>query len=207
MKLYYTPGACSLSSHIIAREAGMPFELKKVGRDKKVDDGSDFNQINPKSYVPTLQLDDGTILTENAAIAEYLADQRPESGLAPKAGTFERYRLSEWLHFIGTEVHKQFAPFFHKESPEEWRKIQTEKLTNRFGWIATQLEGKPYLMGETFSAADGYLYAVLRWTPLTPIKLEQWPALKAYFDRVTSRPRVQEALLAEGLVKSQAKHS
>ena len=201
MKLYYSPGACSLSPHIVSREAGIPVELKKTStKDKTIEGGGDFWQVNPKGYVPALELDNGTVLTEGPAIVQYLADQKPDSGLAPKAGSFERYQLQEWLNFLTSEVHKQFSPLFRPTTPDEYKKIAKENLANRFTWLDKQLAGKDYLMGK-FGVADAYLFTLLGWTKPTQIDLAQWPNLAAYHARVAARPKVQEAMKAEGLIK------
>jgi glutathione S-transferase len=198
MKLYFSPGACSLSPHIVAREAGLPVELVKVDlRQKKTADGSDFTAINPKGYVPALQLDDGSLLTEGPAIVQYLADRKPELGLAPQAGSIERYRLQEWLTFIGTELHKQFSPLFAPTTPEDIRKAQIEKLQKRFAYTAGQLAGRPYLMGSQFTVADAYLFVTLSWAEMMKIDLGALPVLQEYKVRVAGRAKVQEALAAE----------
>lgn len=202
MKLYYSTGACSLSPHIVLREAGIPFELVAVDlRSKRLQDGSDFRAINPKGYVPALQLDDGQLLTEGPAIVQYVADLKPESKLAPPAGTLERYRLQEWLTFIGTELHKSFGVFFNPNATDETRNEARERLSTRFDFVAKALEGKSYLLGDTFTAADAYLYTILRWTKFAGIDLAKWPSIQAYFERVTARPAVQQALEAEKLKK------
>ena len=200
MKLYYSPGACSLSPHIVAREAGIPIQLQKVNtKDKSMEGGGDFWQVNPRGYVPVLELDNGERLTEGPAIVQYLADQKPESGLAPKAGTLERYRLQEWLNFLTSEVHKQFSPLFKPNTPEDYKPISKQNIATRFDWLDKQLAGKDYLMGKQFTVADAYLFTVLRWTTPTQIDLSKWPNLTAYLARVGARPKVQEALKAEGL--------
>ena len=200
MKLYYSPGACSLSPHIVAREAGLDLLLEKVDlKSKKTADGADFWKVNPKGYVPALQLDDGTVLTEGPAIVQYLADQKPDSGLAPKNGTVERYKLQEWLNFVTSEIHKQFSPLFRPTTPDEYKKIAKENLANRFKWLDQQLAGKDYLLGKQFTVADAYLFTVLRWTVPTKIDLAPYPNVKAYLERVGARPKVKEALKAEGL--------
>jgi glutathione S-transferase len=202
MKLYYSPGACSLSPHIVLREAGLPFDLVKVDlKAKKTAAGGDYLQLNAKGYVPLLELDDGERLSEGPAIVQYLADQKPESGLAPRAGTMERYRLQEWLNFLSTEVHKQFSPLFNPEASEDWKRAVRANLTRRFEWLAPQLKARPYLMGERFSVADAYLFTLLNWCSFTGIDLGRWPPLKDYLARVAARPRVQEALKAESLAK------
>ena len=202
MKLYYSPGACSLSPHIVSRELGIPVELKKTStKDKTIEGGGDYWKVNGKGYVPALELDNGQVLTEGPAIVQYLADQKPESGLAPKAGSLERYRLQEWLNFITSEIHKQFSPLFRPTTPDEYKKIAKENLANRFAWLDKQLAGKDYLMGKQFTVADAYLFTVLGWTKPTQIDLSQWPNLAAYHARVAARPKVQEAMKAEGLIK------
>ena len=200
MKLYYAPGACSLSPHIVLREAGLTFDLEQVDlKAKKTKSGTDFAEVNPKGYVPALRLDDGQVLTEGPAIVQYLADQRPESGLAPAAGTLERYRLQEWLNFISTEMHKTFSALFKPDTPAESKKIAKENLSNRFGYFDRQLAGRQYLTGDRFTVADAYAFVVMRWAKPMQIDLAQWPALTAYMERVAARPKVQEALKAEGL--------
>lgn len=202
MKLYYSPGACSLSPHIVAREAGLDIAIERVSLAKKTtESGTDFNTINPKGYVPTLQLDGGDILTEGPAIVQYLADQKPESGLAPANGTIERYRLQEWLNFISTELHKGFSPLFNPKVPAEYKEMAKERLASRFDYLTQQLTGKQYLTGDSFSVADAYLFTVLNWTKPTQIDLSRWPVLKEYQERVAGRPAVQTALKEEGLLK------
>ena len=200
MKLYYSPGACSLSPHIVAREAGINVELKKVNtKDKTIDGGGDFWQVNAKGYVPALELDNGERLTEGPAIVQYLADQKSDTGLAPKNGSLERYRVQEWLNFLTSEVHKQFSPLFRPTTPEEYKTIAKENLAKRFDWLDKELAGKDYLMGKQFTVADAYLFVLSRWTTPTKIDLGKWPNLLAYQKRVAARPKVQEALKAEGL--------
>jgi glutathione S-transferase len=204
MKLYYSPGACSLSPHIVSREAGIPVELKKVNlKDKVVEGGADFRKINSKGYVPALELDNGQVLSEGPAIVQYLADLKPESGLAPKAGSPERYKLQEWLNFITTEIHKGFSPLFKPNTPEEYKKIVRENLAGRFDWLNQQLEGKDYLTGKSFTVADAYLFTVLTWTKPMQIDLAKWSNVAAFFSRVGARPKVQEAMQAEGLIKKE----
>jgi glutathione S-transferase len=197
MKLYFKPGACSLSPHIVVREAGLPFELIRVDtKAGKTASGEDYARINPKGAVPALQLDDGQVLTEGAVIVQYLADRKPEAQLAPKAGTMERYRLQEWLNYIATEVHKGFSPLFRKPPPEV-KQAALEALEKRFAFLAGHLEKSQFLLGERFTVADAYLFTVLTWAPGQGIDLSRWPALKAHFDRIAARPAVQEALQAE----------
>ena len=200
MKLYYSPGACSLSPHIVSKELGLPITLQKVNtKDKTMEGGGDFWQVNAKGYVPTLELDNGERLTEGPAIVQYLADQKPDAGLAPKNGTLERYRVQEWLNFLTSEVHKQFSPLFRPNTPEDYKPVAKENLAKRFDWLDKQLAGKEYLLGSKFSVADAYLFTLLRWTKPTQIDLAKWPNLKAYVERVGARPKVKEALKAEGL--------
>ncbi len=202
MKLYYAPGACSLSPHIALREAGLSFTLAKVnGKTKEIADGGDFRLVNSKGYVPALEMNEGGVLTEGPAIVQYIADQAPASKLAPANGTLSRYRLQEWLNFISTELHKQFSPLFDATTPEDIKTKQREKIGGRLDWTASQLGTKPYLMGEIFTVADAYLFTVLNWGQWVSIDLVQWPALKAFHERVAARPKVQEALKAEGLLK------
>ena len=205
MQLYYSPGACSLASHITLREAGLPVELKKADtKTKKLEDGSDYFAVNSKGSVPALRLDDGQVLTEGPAILQYLADQKPESKLAPKAGTLERYRLLEWLNFITSEVHKSFSPLFNPAADAAVKQYTTQNLEKKFDWINKQLAGKQYLTGDQFTIADAYLFVVVNWSNFVGIDLGRWPALKAFQDRVAARPKVQEALAAEGLQKKAA---
>lgn len=205
MKLYYSPGACSLSPHITLLEAGLPATMVKVDtKTHKLAGGEDFYAVNAKGYVPVLELDDGQRLTEGPAIVQYLADRKPDSRLAPAPDSFERYRLQEWLNFITSELHKQFGPFFAATTPADYKPILREKLGQRFDWLAGQLDGKDYLMGSRFTVADAYLYTILRWAPFVGIDLARWPVIAAYKARVEARPHVREALLAEGLIKEPA---
>jgi glutathione S-transferase len=205
MKLYYAPGACSLSPHIVSRELGIPVELKKVNtKDKTIEGGGDYRKVNARGYVPALELDDGQVLTEGPAIVQYLADKKPDAALAPKPGSFERYRLQEWLNFLTSEIHKQFSPLFKPSTPEEYKRIAKENLATRFDWLDGQLAGKDYLMGKQFTVADAYAFVLLGWTKPTQIDLARWPNLAAFHQRVGARPKVQEALQAEGLLKKAA---
>lgn len=202
MKLYYAPGACSLSPHIVLRESGLGFELEKVDlASKNTAGGEDYTGVNPKGYVPALKLDDGQVLTEGPAIIQYLADQVPEKKLAPPAGSLERYRLQEMLNFITSELHKSFGAFFNPKAPDEWKAAVRELLGKRLAYVAGQLEGKDYVMGGQFSVADAYLFTVLNWAGFIKLDLSAWPALPAYQARVGARPAVQAALRAEGLLK------
>jgi glutathione S-transferase len=201
MKLYFSPGACSLSPHIILREAGAKFELEQVdNREKKTKSGQDYWAINPKGQVPVLELDSGERLTEGPIIVQYIADQKPGSGLAPPAGTMERYRVQEWLNFTTSELHKTFGPIFRPTTPDAYKTISKENLGKRFDWLDKQLAGRQYLMGDKFTIADAYLFVVLRWAARVEMDLSKWPNLKAYVDRVAARPKVQEAMKAEGLI-------
>jgi glutathione S-transferase len=202
MKLYYSPGACSLSPHIVSRELGLAVDLKKVNnKDKTIEGGGDYRQINGKGYVPALELDDGQVLTEGPAIVQYLADRKPDAGLAPKAGSLERYKLQEWLNFITSELHKSFSPLFRPTTPEDYKPVVKENIANRLQWLDQQLTGKDYLMGKTFTVADAYLFVVAGWSKHVGIDTSKYPNLSAYLARVGSRPKVQEAMRAEGLVK------
>ena len=194
MKLFYVPGVCSLSPHILLREMGADFKLDKVDRHTKIaESGIDYNQLNPKGYVPALELDDGTLLTEGAAIAIYLADQKGGEKVAPKAGTKERYKMQEWLVFVGTELHKNFGALFRKSADP----VPRETLQKRLDLVAKALEKQPYLLGEKFTAADAYLFTVLRWAPRVELTL---PApLQQFVQRVSARPAVAQALKVEGL--------
>ena len=205
MKLYYAPGACSLSPHIVLRESGLPFDLEQVdNKEKKTKSGQNFWDVNPKGQVPVLELDEGGRLTEGPVIVQYLADKKPGSGLAPACGTPERYRVQEWLNFTTSELHKSFGPIFRPTTPEEYKKIRKENLGKRFDWLDKHLGDRQYLMGDKFTIADAYLFTVLRWSPRIEIDLGRWPNLKAYVDRVAARPKVREAMQAEGLVQPAA---
>ncbi len=200
MKLYFSPGACSLSPHIVLAESGLQFELERVDLGaKKTASGADYWQINPKGYVPAMALDDGQVLTEGPAIVQYIADLVPERQLAPPAGTMARYRLQEHLNFITSELHKGFSPLFNRKATEEWKTVVKELLGRRIGVVAKQLEGKAYLMGDTFTVADAYLFTILRWAKGAHIDLAQWPGLPDYMARVAARPAVHACLEAERL--------
>lgn len=202
MKLYYSPGACSLSPHIVLLEAGLPYTLVKTDlKTKKTEGGADYLAINSKGAVPALELDDGRVLTEGPAVVQYLADQKPESGLAPRAGTFERYQLMEILNYITSEVHKGFTPLFNPESSAEMKQTSVSALSKKFDWLSGFLGGKNFLLGNTFTVADAYLFTVLNWTGFVKIDLAKWPALAAYKARIAQRPKVLAALKEEGLLK------
>ncbi len=202
MKLFTRPGTCSLAPDIALREAGIAFELVKVSRHTwKTSEGVDFTEINSKGYVPALLLDDGELLTENAALLQYIADLNPAAKLAPPIGTIERYRLTEWLAYINSEVHKSFSPMFIQKAPEELKHYARANLTTRVGWLAERLGSKPFLLGEQFSVADAYLFVVLTWSPHAGFDLTPWPNLLAFQERVAARPHVIEAMTAEGLLR------
>ncbi len=198
MKLYYSPGACSLASHIALKELGVPFETEAVSLAKKTTrSGADFNAINPKGYVPVLVLDSGSILTEGTAILQYLADQKPASGLAPANGTLERYRLQEWLGFINSEIHKSFGPLFDPTAADAVKDAARQRIARRLDYTQQAIAGHDFLLGAQFTVADAYLYTVLSWTEHAGIDLGRWPALKAYHARIATRPAVQAAQAAE----------
>lgn len=202
MQLYYSPGACSLAVHIVLREAGLPFELVRVDlKTKRTETGEDYLRINPKGYVPALRLDDGDTLTEVGVILQYLADQRPGSGLAPKFGTRERYRLMEWLSFVSSEMHKTLGALFNPKVTPEWRAAIIERFGMRSDYLAATLKDRQYLTGDKLTIADAYLFVVLAWTNLHKIDMAKWPALTGFMGRVAARPAVQQAMTAEGLIK------
>lgn len=201
MKLYYSPGACSLSPHIALEEAGLPYEaVLAPTKTKTLPDGSDYRKINPLGYVPYLVLDDGTGLPEGPAIVQYIADQAPAKRLAPPNGSLARYRLQSWLNFIGTELHKGFGPLFNPASPDEVKAAAKERLATRLKWVDEQLGGKTWLMGDDFGVADGYLFTVTNWAKPMQIDLSPYPNLEAWRARVAARPAVQAAMKAEGLL-------
>jgi glutathione S-transferase len=204
MKLYFSPGACSLAPHIALHEIGVPFDGLKVDlKAHKVADGTDYYSVNPKGYVPVLELDNGERLTEAAVVLQYIADRKPGT-LAPAFGSIERYRLMEWLNFIATEVHKQFAPLWYPTTPEATKEAQKAKLATRFDHISKTLAKQPYLTGSTFTIADAYLFTVLNWSGTLGIDLGRWPTLQQFQARVAARPGVQKAMREEGLVKDPA---
>lgn len=200
MKLFMKPGACSLASHIVLEEIGRPYDTETVDLAKKVTaSGADFWAINPKGYVPALLLDDGDLLTEGPAILQYLADQAPELQLAPANGSKARYQLQSWLAFIGTEVHKNFSPFFNPAAPTEMKDLARANLQRRLSYVNDQLAGRDFLMGSAFSVADAYLFTVVGWAKFIQLDLSAWPNLTAFQARVAARPAVLRALQAEGL--------
>jgi glutathione S-transferase len=202
MKLFYSPGACSLSPHIALREAGLSFELAMAStKTKQLADGSDYLAINPKGQVPALLLDSGELLTEGAVIVQYIADQVPQAQLLPAFGTMARYRALEWLNYITTELHKSFGPLFNPAFPAEAKELNKAALLKRLAWIDSQLAGKSYLTGEQFTVADGYLFVVTNWSKFVGMDIADLAHLGAFMARVAARPAVQEALKAEGLLK------
>ncbi|MDO8284219.1 MAG: glutathione transferase GstA [Rhodoferax sp.] len=202
MKLYYSPGACSLSAHIAMHESGLAFEaIPAPTKTHQLPDGTDYYTINPLGYVPYLTLDDGRSLHEVPAIVQYIADQAPTKKLAPANGTYERYKLQEWLTFIGTELHRSFSPLFAPTTPAETKATFITKLQGRLKWVDGELAGKQYLMGDTFTVADGYLFTVTNWAPRVEVDLAPYSNLLAYRARVGARPAVVAAMKAEGLLK------
>jgi glutathione S-transferase len=201
MKLYYAPAACSQAPHIVAREAGLTIELAKVNfPDKITDEGEKLTDVNPKGAVPTLKLDDGEVLTENAVILQYLADQAPGSELALPAGGIERYRLLEWLNYVATELHKGFGPLWNPATPDSFKDATREALGKKFDYLQEKIGDGPYILGARFSIVDAYAFAVLNWSKIHSIDIARWPGLAAYLERIAERPAVQETLRAEGLL-------
>ena len=200
MKLFYMPGACSLAPHIVAREAGIDLELVKVdGKTKTTETAQDFLATNPNGYVPALVLPDGELMTEASVLVQYIADQKPESGLMPAAGAIERYRVQQWLAFVATELHKVFGSFFKPNTPEATREINRELLGRRLAYVDGKLEGRSYLTGDVFTAADAYLWTILGWARLVGIDLSSFANIQRFLGTVGARPAVQQALRAEGL--------
>jgi glutathione S-transferase len=203
MKLYYAPGACSLAPHIALSEAGLSYDAIKVDlRKHQLADGTDYTTINPKGYVPLLETDDGTRLSEVAVLLQYIADRKPGT-LAPAFGTLERYRVMEWLNFIATEIHKQFGPLWDPTTPDATKEKQRATLAKRFDYVAKTLSVQPYLTGDAFTIADAYLFTVVNWSGMLDVDLSPWPALQQFQARVAARPRVHATLVAEGLVKKE----
>jgi glutathione S-transferase len=204
MKLYYAPGACSLAPHIALCEIGLPHTLERVDlATHKLSDGTDYRTVNPKGSVPTLELDDGARLTENAVVLQYIADRKPGS-LAPAFGSLERYRLMEWLNFIATELHKGYAPLWKPDTPDAYRGSVIQLLGARFDYLAPFLAERPYLTGDAFTIADAYLFAILSWSDHLKVDLSRWPALRQFIDRVASRTKVRQAMREENLLKAAA---
>jgi glutathione S-transferase len=202
MKLYYSSGACSLSPHIVLRESELEFDLVKVdSKTKKTDKGEDFLTINPNGYVPVLELDDGERLTEGPAIVQYLADRAPQKILAPRNGTFARYRLQEWLNYITSELHKSFGPLFKPDTPEDYKPLARAHVVKRLEFVDTALGEKPYLMGDGFTVADAYFFTVTNWAGFVGVDIQRLSRVGQLMARVRERPSVQAALRAEGLLK------
>jgi glutathione S-transferase len=202
MKLYYSPGACSLASHIALYETGLPFEVDQIIKTTKMTiGGENFMQVNPKGYVPAIKLNDGSVLTEGVAILQYIADQKPDSGLAPKCGSIERYRLQEWLTFTSSEIHKSFSPLFNKDAPEDTKNIARNNLNRRLPHLEAHLANLPYLMGDHFTIADAYMFVVVGWSKHVGFDLGPFSKIREYLARIATRPAVQAALKAEGLLK------
>lgn len=200
MKLYYSPGACSLSPHIVLAESGLPYEIERVDLgQKKTETGGDYRAVNAKGSVPALRLADGSVLTEGAVIVQYVADQCPEAKLVAPAGTMERYRTQEWLNYVGSEIHKGFSPLFNPKLSDDAKEVLKGVLFGRFDWLESQLDGKSYLLGDAFTVVDAYLFTVLGWTKRFG-GLSKWPKLDAYVARVAARPAVQKAMREEGLI-------
>jgi len=198
MKLYFSPGACSLASHIVVRELSLPVSLMKVDLStKKFGNDEDYLVINKKGYVPALEFDDGTLLTEGVAILQFLADQKPEANLAPANGTRDRYKLQEWLTFTASEIHKSYSPLFDDSTPEQTKKASLEKLDKRYAYVAEQLAQRDFLLGDQFTVADAYLFITMLWAEKFNVDISKWPTLKEYKDRIAARTSVQEALAAE----------
>ena len=202
MKLYYAPSACSMAVHITLRETGQKFDLVKVDlRQHKTESGEDYYAINPKGYVPALGLDNGEVLTEDAVLLQYVADLKPDAGLAPRAGTLERYRLMEWLNFISSEIHKTLGALFNPKITPEWKEDRIALFGRRCDYLVKALGNKPYLMGDKFTVADADLFTILGWADYFKLDMGKWPALRQYADRIAARPAVKETMKAEGLIK------
>lgn len=203
MKLYYAAGACSLAPHITASEAGVKVDLDKVDfATKKTSGGEDFMSVNPRGYVPALKLDDGYVLTEANVLVQYLADQKPEAGLLPKAGTIERWKAMQWLAFIATELHKTFSPLFDPSTVDATKTALKDRLAKRFAELETRFKSNEYILGKDFSAADAYAFTILSWAPHVGVDLKPFPSIEAYLKRVAARPKVKAAMMEEGLLKA-----
>lgn len=202
MKLYYSPGACSLSPHITLHESGLKFEhVLASTRTHQLEDGTDYYSINPLGYVPLLELDDGTRIAEGPAIVQYIADQVPAKKLAPANGTLERYKMQSWLTFIGMELHRGFTPLFNPATPADYKPVIIDRLMSRLKWVDGQLAGKPYLLGDAFSVADPYLFTVTNWAPRVGVDISGFASIAAFRERIVARPAVQAAMKHEGLLK------
>jgi len=199
MKLYYSPGACSLSPHIVLHESGLKFEAVKVNLKDKTYKGGDFKKVSPKGQVPLLELDNGEKLTEGVAIVQYIADQKPEAKLIPKAGTWDRYRCQEWLNFIATELHQGFHAFWVPSCPDQWKTTLKESLSKKFDFLSEHFKTNKFLMGNQFTVADAYLFTILSWAPHVNLDLSKWPKLMGFVEAVKTRPATVAAMKAEGL--------
>ncbi len=203
MKLYYTPGACSMAAHIVLAESGLPYSLTRVNlKDKTTESGEDYNQINPKGYVPVVRLDNGAMIGENTALLAYLGELRPTTGLMPPTGTIENYRVREWLGFVSSEMHRNCSPFFRPNTPEATLQAQREVLHKRLAYLEGELAEKAHLTGQAFTAADAYLFVVLNWFGHVGIDLGPYPHVKAFHARVAARTAVQQVMKDEGLLKA-----
>jgi len=203
MKLYYSPGSCSLASHIVLAESGLPYATTRVNlKDKTTETGEDYNKINPKGYVPCVQLDNGAMIGENTALLAYLGELKPAAGLMPAAGTLENFRVREWLGFVSSEMHKNCSPFFRPNTPEATLEFQRDVLKKRLSYLESELAGKSYLTGQNFTPADAYLFVVLNWFGKVGIDLAAYPNVKAFHARVAARPAVKKAMTDEGLLKA-----
>lgn len=201
MKLYYSPAACSMATHIVLQESGLPFTAEPVNLKTHHFKGGDFYKVNPKGYVPALELPNGEILTEGIVIMQYIADQKPEAGLMPKHDMFERYRAQEWLNFVATEIHKTFAPLWSDKTPAEMKSAIKETLATKFDLLEDHLKTSHFLMGNQFTAPDAYLFTILNWSGFVGLDMTKWPKLMGFMERVKGRPAVQATLKAEGLLK------
>lgn len=201
MKLYFSPGACSMAPHILLNEVGLPFQKIQVDLRTGKYEGGDYKQVNPKGGVPAMELDNGTVLTEGAVLLQYIADQKPESNVMPRQGSLERYQCMEWLNYIATELHKGFGPLWYPGTPEAYKDKTIEGLKKQFDFIAPRIKGQ-YLMGNTFAAPDAYMFTILGWANHHKIDMTPWPAITSYMARIAERPAVQKTLRDEGLTKS-----
>ncbi len=203
MKLYYTPGACSMAAHIVLAESGLPYSTTRVNlKDKTTETGEDYTKINPKGYVPCVRLDNGAMIGENTALLGYLGELKPAAGLMPAAGTIENYRVREWLGFVSSEMHRNCTPFFRPDTPEATLQAQREILRKRLAYLETELAGKSFLTGQAFTSADAYLFVVLNWFGHVGIDLAAYPNAKAFHARVAARAAVQQVMKDEGLLKA-----
>ena len=200
MKLYYSPGSCSVASHIVLEESGVPYEVTRVDlKTKLTADGTDYNTINPKGYVPAVRLDDGQLICENTALLPFLGEQNAKSGLLPAAGTMDNYRVREWTGYISVELHKNLSPLFRPNTPEAVVQAQHQLLKRRFGYVNEKIGKGPFLTGSTFTVADAYLFVVLSWFPKLNLDRNEYPTLQAFYERVRARPAVQNVAKEQGI--------